>query len=120
MKVSKAIREGIKLDGVQVFNKMYAWSGWSVRVRESKLVGCCALGAFFLGLRGLEWAEGYRDGDQTGMAVEDLYMNIPGPLLPSVLDMKEPLPVSQVIIRLNDTYRWSREAIADYLESVNL
>ena len=111
MKLSEAIRAGIKKDGFQVFNTYFQYEHKDAY--PPKIIGCCAMGAAFLGV------------DETDTNIDAW---IKWPEL-NRTDVKPPVPLKlrkngephylfTIVTRLNDEVRWTREAIADWLESI--
>jgi len=98
MKLSEAIREGIRKDGKQVFGTMFSikWERGGTST-EGFITGCCALGAAYIGL-------GYDPLTDPNAIVllEKLYG---GDLVTRVIE-------------LNDGELWTREDIAGHLESI--
>jgi hypothetical protein len=104
VKLSTAILEGVKKDGKQVFGSYFE------RNDKDEIVGCCALGAALIAVgkvdstasdefskerRLWERAQCPACGELTGFTIS-------------------------VVPHLNDEHRWTREAIAAWLESVGL
>ena len=104
MKLSQAIREGAKLHE-QHFNSMF-------QHRNRQIVRSCAFGAALVGLFGSRQTEDKMLSDierETGAALHGAATN-------PVTGAEDEL--SEVILYLNDEQRWTREAIADWLESI--
>jgi hypothetical protein len=103
MKLSEAIREGAKLHE-QYFGAMF-------QHRNRQIVRSCAFGAAYVQLFG-ERAENMMLSDierETGAPVHGACRN-------PVTGVEDEM--SEVILYLNDEQRWTREAIADWLESL--
>lgn len=110
MKLSEAIRRGIKLMPEQAFGTYYQYSG-------QKVIACDALGA-----AGLAADVGHMDMNPHGFAK----CNVEGMMTPdrseflwieNPVSMKKGL-MMEVIVDLNDTSRWTREQIAEWLENL--
>jgi hypothetical protein len=106
MKLSQAIREGAK-HHEQHFHSMF-------QHRNRQIVRSCAFGAAIVGLFGVQRA-------YDNMMLSDIERETGAPLHSAlatnpVTGVEDEL--SEVIIALNDQQRWTREAIADWLESI--
>jgi hypothetical protein len=123
MKLSEAIREGIKKDGVQVFNTYFDYafpdpgaSFYSKANKEAPIIGCCALGAALIGIRNFKTYKDVNINESMGIYKEFPALNR--------CNFKFPLRDSfdqdlfSAITSLNDTYKWTREQIADWLEGI--
>lgn len=111
MKLSEAIREGIKKDGYQAYGQLF-------EIREDKVVGCCALGAAALGI-GMN-PLGYANRDKMADAVMERLVQLFPCIHSGTLQCPECGKLSLfwgVTSHLNDTHGWSRESIADFWES---
>jgi hypothetical protein len=116
MKLSEAIREGIKKDGVQIFGHLWQFEGeietnlWgnsnpTYDLRKN-LTGCCTIGAALLGVerpRADPW---------------EVF-----PILKEITDCPKSCDVvmnafGAIIVHLNDNHKWTREEIADWLEGI--
>jgi len=104
MKLSQAMREGAKVHE-QHFNSMF-------QHRNRQIVRSCALGAALVGLFGTHTPEDKMLSDierETGAPLHGAATN-------PVTGAEDEL--SEVILFLNDAQRWTREQIADWLESI--
>lgn len=107
MKLSDAIRTGSKM-GPQCFGNML--EGYS----------SCAIGAAFWALYGVEASPVgvmYKNRWQSWWPKEWLEMVNATCGTPCPACKDEQLDLSHVITHLNDTHLWSREAIAEYVET---
>lgn len=118
MKLSAAIRKGIKKDGKQIFGTLFEY-------KDKKLVGCCALGAAYIGAFGVSYAKLYcrgEEGDEADPFNEVLSSRVPFAKLPremrALRSIKRDACLDDVITSLNDLCKWSREEIANYLEGI--
>lgn len=98
MKISEAIRIGIKMDGPQIFGSLYEFDV------NGKLIGCCAIGAAKIGILG--------STSQKDLEYSDSQM-----LFPEIHDRVNDHDLFTLIADRNDS-GCSREAIADWLESI--
>ena len=112
MKLSEAIREGAK-HYPQVFN------GLVKRKANGEVLGHCALGSAYYAAKGCSPSR-----ENVDYAYNELREDFPclrtrvAP--PSVLraGFDGMLPLDSAIVDLNDTQEWTREQIADWLESL--
>lgn len=115
MKLSEAIREGIKKDGFQTQYSLFQYD------YKGKIEGCCVLGAALIGVnkaqqrRSMNWV-----GDLEEATGAPLSFVLPNDKIPEVVRAHSPQIPSLyfVVTTLNDRHQWSRESIADWLESV--
>jgi hypothetical protein len=113
MRLSEAIREGAKKRPVQHFGHFY----------NTINQGTCALGAAYEGCTGRTISHKIRHNvimdsiaECTGASCYSPVTNI---AVPDVVD-RSCSSLREVIVELNDTHQWTREEIADWLESQNL
>jgi hypothetical protein len=105
MKLSRAIREGIKKDGVQVFGRLFERDPIT-----QEIVGCCALGAALIAV-----------GAQNGGALpSDRFPRLTKRLTKRPAPYKstkwDGMNLQDMVVGLNDGKYWSREKIANWLE----
>ncbi len=112
MKLSRAIRKGVKADGVQTFGELIDYDD------NNNIVGCCTLGAAYIGALGLDGAKKWDrvGGDDPFITV--LEKMVPVEDLPKGFNHYYGRDLAGVIISLNDKKGWSREKIATYLEKI--
>lgn len=120
MKLSEDIRKGIKLDGHQIFEALFEYD------KRGILSGCCALGAARLGYNP-NAAETHRRfaNETTPQFKKDVYHPDEEETIWDKDLKKLPFDIqlyavkaNHLITYLNDRQKWSREQIADYLESI--
>jgi hypothetical protein len=118
MKLSEAIREGIKMDGPQIRGQFFHF-GWNMEV-----LGCCALGAALLGI-GKDPKTGACYILETFPTLKTKAFELPQGIF--TIDVEKwskgegyncPILLNHVIVYLNDKAEWTREQIADWLESI--
>jgi len=95
--LSTLLREGITLHNVQCFGNLYQFDDDRLMILAS-----CALGAI---------TQGQLTRDEFTETIVSLSRNVIHPI------NKFSYSIKRAIISLNDTYRWSREEIAVWLES---
>lgn len=113
LKLSTLIREGIALDGPQIKKKYFSVD------ENGKITGCCAYGAAMIA-----YTKRLRRDHTQSFAILD------SPMLADVLGISQvtvnpPVGLNilnnslvQIIYHLNDRAGWTREQIADWVESV--
>lgn len=110
MKLSEAIREGIRKDGRQIFGAFYEYENGlklNVYTTDIAIIGCCTIGAALIGINAQDMEEPCESFPELKQRVnipcgcEMCYNNI-----------------GDIIVHLNDKERWSREKIADWLEGI--
>lgn len=113
MKLSEAIKEGAKLHPQ---TKCAFFDGH----------GTCALGAAYEAVKGKEGLKQLEDmtNDQAALEVFDLFGMDDIPVITPIDYYGNGLPVtrdlSRIIMRLNDREEWTREQIADWLDTLGL
>ena len=110
MKLSEAIREGAK-QHLQNLGTFFAYD------ENGNITHSCAMGAAYVHILKLE----HRPDSGITAEQEIALQTTTGQFLGQ--DMKHPVnnmtgSLEGVIVSLNDRYHWSREMIADWLESV--
>lgn len=113
MRLHDTLRKGIELDGEQ------AHGTWFKTDDEGKIVQACALATCFIGA-GLVDAEGTYP---TGVPMEEARIKLLErfPILDRYVEHPETgfkSPLFDTIVNLNDTYKWSREKIADWISGI--
>lgn len=141
MKLSTAIRKGIKLDGKQVRRKVFELN------KAGEIIGCCAMGAAAIGQFGLrrmrqvvanawawndehkpsaicdlgEWTIDAFDKVRAPSAKRAKLVNVGVPEKCFAFDdPSEAIDLYSLVAELNDRLRWSRERIADALAAAGL
>ncbi len=117
MKLSVAIRKGIELDGEQCYHNYAEFD------KDGKVIRCCALGAAAIGLKGLGHFEPCHEQAFSSALLPLLGNSIPKSDVPKeFLDhrgtKRDSFVVDDVVVTLNDSLKWTRERIADWLESI--
>jgi len=115
MRMSEAMRKGIEKDGYQTRRVLFTFG------KDNKLVGCCALGAALIGMEENKDVEFYSYNIPIHRHPDEGKV-IPHEKWPEVMKAGFFPPtscnLSLLITTLNDRYKWTRERIADYVESI--
>lgn len=110
MKLSTAIRRGIKKDGKQHFGDLYKFEFEDDNEEKQVLVACCALGAAIIGAKGVKWVTENPDADP----IHELFPRLEGVRV-TPPGQKYAWDIFDAVIELNDERKWSREKIAAWL-----
>lgn len=112
MKLSTAIRKGVKRDGKQAFGEFFEYDD----IEMDKIVGCCALGAAMIGVEpGLLWDPLLEPNINSSFAqANEIEATCP------VRGCRTTDHALWLVPHMNDDHKWKRERIADWLEGIGL
>lgn len=108
-KLSELMREGA-INTFQAFDDFFDWD-------ERPLIGCCALGAVLYAL-GEVRADSHEHIDAVILAATDV--NVSEYRVDYPLQNEASMTLYDTITSLNDDAKWTREQIADWLESLGM